>query len=65
MLLEYLIFSTPGVALLAVGAAFGGLNGVAVFLVPLIGAYFLGRSHGAESLMKVIKASMKEPMGPT
>jgi len=60
-LLGYLVFSAPGVALVAFGAALGGFNLIIIFLTPLLGAYLLGRSHGAEALMKVIKASMKEP----
>jgi len=60
-LLGYLVFSAPGVALVAFGAALGGSNVVIIFLTPLLGAYLLGRSHGAEALMKVIRTSMKEP----
>lgn len=60
-LLGHLVFSAPGVALVALGAALGGFDLIIIFLTPLLGAYLLGRSHGAEALMKVIKASMKEP----
>ena len=65
VLLEYFILSIPGVALVAAGAALGGLNAAFIFLVPLFGIYLLGRNHGAEALMKAIKASMKETVDRT
>lgn len=58
------MYCVPAVALVAAGVRIGGFHLVPVFLVPLLGMYFLGRVHGYRTMLADLAKIRNEDKDP-